>query len=118
MIELRFSQNVVPRCIPGIDLIVVRLYLLRQCPGPWNIGIANQYFCCVGTKTEEIPDQKNTAYIHMKPMRERPKDIQEIDSGSLNTVHFILTAWKKQYHLTHPRYFKIFYSSHSSYKEL
>ena len=53
----------------------------------------------------------------MKPLRERPKDTLEVDLKP-NVVHFVLTGWRKQYNVRHPNYFKIPYSSHSSFKEI
>ena len=65
--------------------------------------------------SEEI--EANTAYVKLRPMSERPKDKTDVDKTS-KVVHFMLSGWKKQYVIVHPKYCKIPYSSHSSYKEI
>ena len=50
-------------------------------------------------------------------MRDRPQSIEQIEKKN-NIVHIVLTGWKAEYNLDHPRYFKKPYSSHSSPTEL
>jgi hypothetical protein len=66
-------------------------------------------------KHEEI--EEKCVFIHMKPMSDRPKNGPEVEKDP-NKIHIVLTGWKGQYNVKHNRYFKIPYSSHSSYKEL
>lgn len=50
-------------------------------------------------------------------MGQLPKTLKEIDAKE-GIVHLVLTGWKSQYNIKHPRYVKVPYSSHSSYKEI
>lgn len=50
-------------------------------------------------------------------MPTRPDSIEKINKKE-GIIHIILTGWKDEYVLDHPRYFKLPYSSHSSPKEL
>ena len=50
-------------------------------------------------------------------MRDLPRTKEDVDVKK-NIVHIVLTGWKGQYNVKHPRYIKVPYSSHSSAKEL
>ena len=50
-------------------------------------------------------------------MRERPQTVADIEKKK-DIIHVVLTGWKGQYNLKHPRYYKIPYSSHSSPDDL
>ena len=50
-------------------------------------------------------------------MRDRPNSVADIEKKK-DIIHIVLTGWKSQYCIKHPRYFKIGYSSHSSPLEL
>lgn len=56
-------------------------------------------------------------WLFMKPMRDLPKTKEDVDVKN-NIVHVVLTGWKNQYVVKHPRYLKVPYSSHSSASEL
>lgn len=50
-------------------------------------------------------------------MRDLPRTKEDIELKQ-NIVHIVLTGWKGQYNVKHPRYIKVPYSSHSSATEL
>jgi hypothetical protein len=57
-------------------------------------------------------------FIFAKNMRERPNTPEEIDKKKSDVIHIVLTGWKGNYKVKHPRYFRLPYSSHSSPTEL
>ena len=50
-------------------------------------------------------------------MSERPTTVEWVEKKK-DVVHILLTGWKGQYNVNHPRYFKVPYSSHSSPEDL
>lgn len=77
------------------------------------IGMGESYFV---TKKME-GDKTVKPFLFMKPMRDLPKTKEDVDVKA-NIIHVVLTGWKNQYNIKHPRYLKIPYSSHSSASEL
>lgn len=69
------------------------------------------------TKQEHDLVRDGHIFIYGKNMRDRPDSIATIEKKK-DVVHVVLTGWKGQYNIKHPRYFKIPYSSHSSPAEL
>lgn len=68
--------------------------------------------------TKQMWDKKDgPAWLAMKTMRDLPKTKEDVDVKK-DLVHVVLTGWKGQYNVKHPRYFKVPYSSHSSGSEL
>ena len=63
------------------------------------INMAEPYFIC---KSEKSPDQE--CFIYVKPMKDLPRSIGDCEKKK-NTYFFVLTGWKSQYNLNHPRYF-------------
>ena len=74
------------------------------------VGLGNSHF--ITHKDHDIV-RDGPIFIFVKPMRDRPKTLVEVDKKN-DSIHVILTGWKEEYNLDHPRYFKIAYSSHSS----
>ena len=69
------------------------------------------------TKSDHDMGRDGPIFLFVKAMRDRPVSVAEIDKKR-DIIHIVLTGWKGQYNLKHPRYFKIPYSSHSSPDDL
>jgi len=67
--------------------------------------------------TKQIAGKGPGQFLYMKAMRDLPRTKEDVDVKK-NIVHVVLTGWKGQYNVKHPRYVKIPYSSHSSGPEL
>eukprot|EP00347_Sterkiella_histriomuscorum_P015145 403358146 len=78
------------------------------------IGMGSSKFV---TRDEWSKDKTGDCFIQVKVMKDLPKTKEDCDKKK--NVHFLcMTGWKNQYNINHPRFHKIPYSSHSSYKEL
>ena len=77
-----------------------------------SFGMGESYFV-TKQKIGKQPDM----FLYMKAMRELPHTKEDVEVKK-NIVHVVLTGWKGQYNVKHPRYVKIPYSSHSSASEL
>ena len=74
------------------------------------VGLGNAHFV---TKQDHDMVRDGPVFIYVKPMRDRPNTAAEVDKKK-DIIHIVLTGWKGQYNVKHPRYFKLAYSSHSS----
>ena len=79
---------------------------------------------CCGLGTSHFLTKQNhdlvrdgPLFLFAKTMRDLPKSPEEVEKKK-DVVHIVLSGWKGQYNVRHPRYFKILYSSHSSPTEL
>ena len=79
-----------------------------------GVGLGTNHFV---TKQNHDLLRDGPLFIFAKPMRDRPKSYTEVEKKK-DIIHIILTGWKNEYCVQHPRYFKVGYSSHSSAKEL
>ncbi|CDW79177.1 5 exonuclease apollo [Stylonychia lemnae] len=77
------------------------------------IGMGSQKFV---TREDFAKDKTGNCFISVKTMKDLPK--KEECEKKKNVMFICLTGWRDQYNVNHPRFFKIPYSSHSSYKEL
>ena len=77
-------------------------------------GLGNTHFI---TKSEHVLGRDGPIFLFARAMRDRPTSVADIDKKK-DVIHIILTGWRGQYNLKHPRYYKIGYSSHSSPEDL
>jgi len=77
-------------------------------------GLGQSHFI---TKQEHDMVRDGPIFIFVRNMRDLPKTAAEVEKTK-DTIHIVLSGWKGQYNVRHPRYFKILYSSHSSPSEL
>ena len=77
-------------------------------------GLGETHFIA---KSQHDTKRDGPIFLFARYMRERPTSLEEIEKKP-DIFHVVLTGWKGQYNLKHPRYFKIGYSSHSSPDEL
>ena len=77
-------------------------------------GLGTNHFV---TKQEHDIVRDGPIFLFAKFMRERPQTAADIEKKK-DIIHIVLTGWKGEYNIRHPRYFKIPYSSHSSPAEL
>ncbi|TNV72855.1 hypothetical protein FGO68_gene9710 [Halteria grandinella] len=80
-----------------------------------GIGMMNERFV---TRDDWLKEGKQgRCFIAVKTMRDLPNSAEECEKKK-DTIFVVLTGWKNQYNVKHPRFFKIPYSSHSSPTEL
>ena len=77
-------------------------------------GLGTSHFL---TKQSHDLVRDGPLFLFAKTMRDLPKSPEEVEKKK-DVVHIVLSGWKGQYNVRHPRYFKILYSSHSSPTEL
>ena len=77
-------------------------------------GLGDQHFV---TKGDHNLQRDGPIFLFVKPMRDRPTAPDQIEKKK-DIVHIVLTGWKGQYNVNHPRYYKVPYSSHSSPDDL
>jgi len=77
-------------------------------------GLDTKHFV---TKSDHDKEKDGEIFLFVKPMRDKPLSKEDVDKKS-DVVHIVLTGWKGQYNIKHPRYQKVLYSSHSSPAEL